>query len=215
MCSSDLVDTAPELRLQCLACGVKRVDAVAFTHAHADHIMGLDDVRRFNAISGRAIDAWAAPNAHAILHRCFGYAFSGPAADVKAFRPHLLRRDIDGPFEVGPMRVEPIPLLHGDLEVLGFRVGRLAYCTDVSRVPEASYALLEGLDVLVIDGLQYQKHPTHLTIDEAVEVSARIGARETWLTHIAHGVSHAKAERRLPAGVRLAYDGLKVGTLRA
>src|SRR4051794_14785734 len=145
-----LVDTTPELRLQAVANGIDRIDAVVYTHAHADHIMGLDDVRRFNAIKGGPLDVWADDRTHSTLQRCFGYAFKEPSPDLKVFRPHLERRHIAGPFAVGGVTWTPVPLLHGDMPVLGFRVGRLAYCTDVSRIPEESFPLLEGLDVLVL-----------------------------------------------------------------
>ncbi len=207
-----LVDAAPELRLQCVANGVERVDAVVFTHAHADHIMGLDNVRRFNTIRGGAMDVWADGATFEVLSRCFGYAFREPNPMEKVYRPHLCHRPIVGPFVVGGQTWTPIPLLHGDMSVLGFRVGKLAYCTDVSRIPDGSYALLRDLDVLVLDGLQLRAHPTHFSIEQAVAAAGRIGARQTWLTHIAHQVMHAEVGRQLPPGVQLAYDGLRVRT---
>lgn len=205
-----LVDTTPELRLQAVAHAVKRIDAVVFTHAHADHIMGLDDVRRFNYVKGGPLDVWADDRTYATLATCFGYAFREPDPGQKVFRPHLIRRPIRGPFEIGGVTWTPIELLHGSMPVLGFRVGNLAYCTDVSEIPSASYKLLEGLDVLVLDALQKRKHTTHFNLEEAVEQAARIGARQTWFTHIAHGLAHAATNAELPAGVRLAHDGLVV-----
>jgi phosphoribosyl 1,2-cyclic phosphate phosphodiesterase len=205
-----LVDTTPELRLQCVANGVDRVDAVVFTHAHADHIMGLDDVRRFNALRGGPLDVWADERTHAALDRCFGYAFREPPADLKVFRPHLEPRRIDGPFRIGPMTWHPVPLIHGDLPVLGFRVGRVAYCTDVSHIPEESFPLLQDLDVLVLDALQHRKHTTHFNVEQAIDAARRIGARQTWFTHIAHGLAHELTNRELPDGMRLAHDGLRV-----
>ena len=172
--------------------------------------MGLDDVRRFNALRGGPLDVWADERTHATLERCFGYAFREPAPDPKVFRPHLERRLITGPFDVGPVRWTPVPLMHGDLPVLGFRVGRLAYCTDVSRIPDASFPLLEGLDVLVLDALQHKKHTTHFNLEEAVEAAERIGAAQTWFTHIAHGLPHAQTNRELPPEMQLAYDGQRV-----
>jgi phosphoribosyl 1,2-cyclic phosphate phosphodiesterase len=205
-----LVDTTPELRLQCVHNGVDMVDAVVFTHAHADHIMGLDDLRRFNALRGGPLDVWADERTHSSLDRCFGYAFREPAAELKVFRPHLEPRRIDGPFRIGAMMWLPVPLLHGNLPVLGFRVGRVAYCTDVSHIPEESFPLLTDLDVLVLDALQHRKHTTHFNVEEAIEAARRIGARETWFTHIAHGLAHEQTNRELPAGMRLAHDGLRV-----
>ena len=206
-----LVDTTPELRLQALAHGVRRIDAVVYTHAHADHIMGLDDVRRFNYVKGGPLDVWADARTFDTLARCFHYAFREPSPEQKVFRPHLVHRQIAGtPFEVAGARWTPIELLHGDLPVLGFRVGRLASCTDVSKIPDASYRLLEGLDVLVLDALHRVKHTTHFNLDEAIAEAKRIGARQTWFTHIAHGLSHAETNAELPDGVRLAHDGLVV-----
>ena len=205
-----LVDTSPELRLQCVANGIDHIESVVYTHAHADHIMGLDDLRRFNAARQGPLDVWADDRTHQALDRCFGYAFIEPDPSSKLFRPHLQRRFIDGPFEIAGARWTPIPLLHGDLHVLGFRVGRVAYCTDVSNIPESSYALLEDLDVLVLDALQKKKHTTHFSLEEAVDAARRIKARQTWFTHIAHGLSHAATNVELPPHIQLAHDGLIV-----
>jgi phosphoribosyl 1,2-cyclic phosphate phosphodiesterase len=207
-----LVDTSPELRLQCVACGVEQIEAVVYTHSHADHVMGLDDVRRFNAIRQGPLDVWADEGTHRQIGKAFAYAFVEPDPLSKLFRPHLVRRYIHPPaaFEVAGRRWTPIRLLHGDMPVLGFRVGNVAYCTDVSRIPDESYELLEGLDVLVLDALQRKKHTTHFSLDEAVVEAQRIGAKQTWFTHIAHGLSHAATNAELPAGIRLAHDGLVV-----
>lgn len=205
-----LVDTTPELRLQAVACGVKRIDAVVYTHAHADHIMGLDDVRRFNAVRGGPLDVWAEAGAFAAIHTCFAYAFRAPDPASMLFRPHLIHREITGPFEIGGVRWTPIPMVHGATRVLGFRVGNLAYCTDVNLMPEESFELLKGVEVLVLGALQWKKHATHYTVEEAMEVAGRVGARRTWFTHIAHGLAHEETNRLLPDGVKLAHDGLVV-----
>lgn len=211
-----LVDTTPELRLQCVADGVDRIDALVYTHAHADHVMGLDDVRRFNAILGRSLDVWADEKTFATIGRCFGYAFREPDPESRLFRPHLVHRTIEPgrPFEVGASQWTPIPLLHGKMPVLGFRVGRLAYCTDVSQIPESSYPLLEGLDVLVLDALQHRKHTTHFSLEEAVAEAHKIGAKQTYFTHIAHALGHAATNRGLPDNIRLGYDGQRVTARR-
>lgn len=209
-----LVDTTPELRLQCVAHGVNAIDAVVFTHAHADHIMGLDDVRRFNAIKGGPLDIWADQKTFHGIEQAFGYAFKAPDPAAKVFRPHLVRRFIDGPFELEGLTWRPIPLLHGKMHVLGFRVGNLAYCTDVSTMPDDSYDLLHGLDLLVIDALAWHEHPTHFSIAQAMEVVDRVRPKMTYFTHIAHGLGHEETNAKLPPHVRLAYDGLTLQAAR-
>lgn len=202
-----LIDTPPELRLQCVAFGVDWVDAVVYTHGHADHIMGLDDLRRFNAIRQGSLDVFADVATHDVLTQCFGYAFREPDLQSKLFRPHLVRRFIEGPFAIAGQAWLPVRLLHGSAAVLGFRVGHLAYCTDVSQIPEESYSLLQDLDVVVLDGLQWQKHSTHFSLEEAIAAARRIGAKQTLFTHIAHSLGHEETNRRLPEGMRLAFDG--------
>ncbi len=207
-----LVDTTPELRLQAVWQKVMNIDAVVYTHAHADHIMGLDDLRRFNAVSGQPLDVWANAVTHEAVTKCFGYAFSAPDPASRLFRPNLVRRLIEGidPFEIGGVIWRPVPLVHGSGLVLGFRIGNLAYCTDTNQIPEDSFALLEGVEVLVLDALQHVPHSTHFTVAQAVEAGRRIGARETYFTHIAHGLLHAKDDAALPPGFHLAYDGLEI-----
>lgn len=205
-----LVDTTPELRIQAVANNLRRIDAIVFTHAHADHVMGLDDVRRFNAFKRGPLDVWADAATHAVLSQIFTYAFREPDPDSALYRPHLEPRLIGGPFEIGGREWTPIPLVHGDMPVLGFRIGDLAYCTDVSSIPTASMAMLSDLDVLVLDGLQHKKHPTHFTLAEALEAVAELRPRRTYFTHMSHGVLHARDEPLLPANVFFAYDGLSI-----
>lgn len=207
-----LVDTSPELRLQAVANRVDSIDAVVFTHAHADHIMGLDDVRRYNTIRHGPLEIWADPSTLRVLQQCFAYAFVEPKPEWKLFRPHLLPRVIEGPFTIGGRTWTPIPMIHGEVGVLGLRIDNLAYCTDVSELPAASMDHLRGLDVLILDALQHKKHPTHFTIDEALETVAQLQPRQTWFTHMSHHVMHAAVDATLPAGVRLAYDGLRIRT---
>jgi phosphoribosyl 1,2-cyclic phosphate phosphodiesterase len=204
---SVLVDTSPELRLQCVANRIDMIDAVVITHAHADHIMGLDDVRRFNILRQGPLDVWADARTFSTLSRCFGYAFQEPKPELKVFRPHLVHRELTGEFTIGPMRWQPIHLFHGQMPVLGFRVGRLAYCTDVNRIPQESFELLADLDLLVLDALQFKPHTTHFSLDEALAVVERVKPKQVRFTHIAHALGHAAVNARLPAGIQLAYDG--------
>ncbi len=205
-----LIDTTPELRLQCVHHGVDMIDAVVFTHAHADHIMGLDDVRRFNAIRNGPLDIWADQMTFDALEGCFGYAFRAPTPEPRVFRPHLNKRFIDGPFGIGGMTWTPVRLFHATMPVLGFRVGGMAYCTDVSRIPEESFALLQDLDVLVLDALQHKRHVSHFSLEQAIEAASRIRAKRTLFTHIAHALDHDETNRLLPEGMELAHDGLRV-----
>ena len=207
-----LVDTTPELRLQCVANGVDAIDAVVYTHAHADHIMGLDDVRRFNALKQGPLDVWADARTFVALDRCFGYAFREPNPEMKVFRPHLERRLIEGPFQIGGVTWTPVTLLHGEMPILGFRVGNIAYCTDVSEIPEAMFDLLRDLDVLVLDALQWKKHVTHFSVEEAIEAAKRIGAKQTLFTHIAHALGHEATNKVLPPTMRLAFDGERLAS---
>ncbi len=203
-----LIDTSPELRLQCLACGVRRCDAVLYTHHHIDHIAGLDDLRRFNWLQENAtLPCFAREDTIARLRQMFAYVFEHDP-EYPSYKPKLELVRIDGPFEVFGVRVTPLPLLHGKMPVLGFRIGRFAYCTDVSEIPPSSWELLEGLDVLILDALRRRAHPTHFSLDQAVEAARRIGAKRTYFTHIAHELPHAATNATLPAGMELAYDGL-------
>lgn len=213
---SYLVDTGPDMRLQVIRHGILRIDGVVMTHAHADHIFGLDDLRRFNAVMDQPIDLYADDGTLNQLRHIFGYIFERDHVPNQSFVAHLIPHTIhpDKPFELGGALWSPIRLQHGRLPILGFRVdhgGRsLAYCTDVSRFPPESYAQLQDLDVLVIDALRYRHHPTHLTVDQALEQIQEIQPGRAYLTHMAHDICHAELEPKLPPGVHLSYDGLVV-----
>lgn len=207
-----LIDTPPELRLQLLREQITEVHAVLFTHSHADHIFGLDDLRIFGHRHNFDVPLYCEADVEKQLRRTFRYAFSPLAADAHKFAaPRLeIRRISTEPFEVCGRRVQPIRLLHGRLPVLGFRVDGIAYCTDVSAIPEESWPLLEGLDVLVLDALREEPHPTHFGLSQSLEVVSRLRPGRTYFTHIAHQLDHAATNARLPAGVELAYDGLRI-----
>jgi phosphoribosyl 1,2-cyclic phosphate phosphodiesterase len=201
-----LVDTTPDLRSQALRAGLRRVDAILYTHGHADHVFGLDDVRRFNAVSGQPMPAYGSRETVEEIRRRFEYVFTGRQPHMGL--PDLRLWTIGGRFCLGGQEIVPVPIFHGSRLILGYRFGAFAYLTDCSGIPEASMALLAGLDVLVLDALRRRPHRTHLSIDEAVDAATRIGARQTFFTHMAHDLGHAETCAGLPPAMALAYDGL-------
>lgn len=205
-----LVDTSPELRLQCLANGIREVDAVFFTHHHADHVAGLDDLRRFNWMTKKAVPCYGTERTLSGVQRMFSYAFE-PAGNSPHSRPLLeLHAIADDPFVVGGMEIIPIPLLHGPMPVLGYRFGPFAYCTDCSAIPDSSIALLRGVDLLILDALRHDEHPTHLSLKAAVQLADRIGAGQTYFIHMAHQLKHQETNAMLPRGMALSHDGLRI-----
>jgi phosphoribosyl 1,2-cyclic phosphate phosphodiesterase len=203
-----LVDTTPDLRSQALAYDLNRVDAILFTHCHADHVMGLDEVRRFNVLQQAAIPCYGDSRTLKELRRTFAYIFD--SADEGGGIPRIHLYPVGGPFSVGGQTFTPVPLWHGRREILGFRVRDFAYLTDCSGIPDRSWAMLEGLDTLAIDALRHRPHPTHFTVEQAIAVSVRLGVRRTWLTHICHDLPHAATNASLPDGVEMAHDGLVI-----
>jgi phosphoribosyl 1,2-cyclic phosphate phosphodiesterase len=206
-----VIDTGPDFREQALGASLTRVDAVLYTHSHADHILGLDDLRPLSFAAfreGGPIPLYATAETTAVLEHIFSYTFSPNATYPNRARVRLVpvaeRNPIHG---VDFLRV---PVLHGQMEIVGYRFGSAVYLTDVSEIPESSFALLEGLDHLVLSALRFKPHPSHATVDQALGWARRIGARHTWLTHIAHELAHEATNQTLPAGVALAYDGLTV-----
>jgi phosphoribosyl 1,2-cyclic phosphate phosphodiesterase len=204
---SILVDTSTDLRTQAIANDVRRVDAILFTHTHADHVFGLDDVRRFNQMQRSVIPCFADADSLGSLRRMFSYIFE-PPRQLGGGLPQLLLFRLAGAFSLGGVEIVPIPLFHGTLPVLGFRVGSFAYLTDCNRIPEESFTLLAGVRTLIIDALRQRPHSTHFSVGEAIAAAARIGAERTYFTHICHDLGHAATCASLPAGVELAYDGL-------
>lgn len=207
-----VVDTGPEFRVQMIRHEVMSLDGVLYTHNHADHIFGIDDIRRFNAVTGLPVDIFAEPRVANWLRKTFGYIFDPVKNINQSFVPNLILHHIhtDEPFRVGGRQFEAIRLLHGHLPILGFRTGKIAYCTDVSSIPPASWPVLEDLDVLVIDALRYRHHPTHMTVDQALAVIDQVKPKRAYLTHIAHEIRHAELEPKLPEHVFLGYDGLTI-----
>ena len=206
--SSVLIDTSTDLRQQALHHNIDRIDAVLYTHAHADHILGIDDLRLYNWRQRAAVPVYGSAETLAAMARTFWYVFDeGPNEST---RPALDRRPVTGPFGFGGRRVTPVPARHGRMEILGYRIGGFAYLTDVSAIPEESHRLLGSLDVLVLNALRERPHPTHLDLQSALGLAARIGARRTLLTHMSHEIRHADVAGRLPTGVELSYDGMEI-----
>lgn len=223
-----LIDAGPDLRQQALrhadGRGLHRLDAILFTHNHVDHTFGLDEVRRFNAVMRRVIDVYGDARTLGHLRRVYGHIFEPEANLQPSFVAQLTAHTLEplAPVELWGVRFTPIPLLHGRLPVLGFRIepmgpalsadwAPLAYCTDVSSVPDSAWPLLADLRVLVLDALRDRPHDTHLTLDAAVGLAERIGAERTWFVHMAHDLPHDETNARLPASMRLAHDGLTLG----
>ncbi len=203
-----LIDTSVDYRQQMLRSGIKKLDAIIYTHHHVDHVLGLDDLRSFNLLHKMHLPLYAMPETIRNIKRVFAYAFSEQA--YVSGVPRLAIHEIsDQPFKINGIEIIPIPLFHGKLPVMGFRIGDFAYCTDVSKIPDASYNRLKELKILILDALREKPHPTHFSIDEAVREAQKIGAEETYFTHISHQVFHEEVEAKLPEGIHLGYDGLK------
>lgn len=203
-----LIDTTPDLRLQLLRHPIPRLDFVLFTHSHSDHLMGLDDIRPFNFRQREPIAAFANPMTAKAVRRAFSYIWD-LSTQVGGGKPQLELHEVEEPFTHEGVEIIPIPVAHGDWTILGFRIGAFAYITDTNGIPDASMELLRGVEYLALDGLRpAPRHPTHFVIDQAIACAEQIGARETWLIHLAHEVEHEEVDATLPAGIRLAYDGL-------
>ena len=206
-----VIDTGPDFREQALRERLTHVDAVFYTHGHADHILGMDDLRPLSFIAskkGGPIPLYADREAAAVLERTFAYTFSPQATYPTRARVEII--PLADHNRVHGVDFVRIPLRHGQQSIAGYRFGNTAYMTDVSAIPEESFPLLAGIDVLVISALRHMPHPSHSTVEQSVEWSRRIGARQTWFTHIAHDLGHEETNRTLPADVKLAYDGLTV-----
>src|SRR5271169_2439577 len=207
-----VIDTTPDFRQQGLRAGVDRLDAVLLTHGHADHIMGFDDIRPYNLRQQSALPIYSNAETFDIIRRAFAYVFDGKPKLSSI--PSVTLREAKTPFELLGINFIPIPLLHGDMEVLGFRFGRAAYLTDFSSLPDSSLALLHDLDELIIDALRDLPHPMHQTVDQALALIRKLNPRRAWFTHIAHDLAHAETNERLRnlgySNVQLAYDGLEI-----
>ena len=203
-----VIDTPPDFRTQALRAGLRTLDAVFYTHGHADHILGMDDVRPYSFRRSEPIPLYGDARTIADLGRVFDYVFSG--AQTESAVPRVSAQVLQQPVEVAGVHFEPLTVMHGRLPILGYRFGKVAYLTDVSAIPAATRERLQGLDVLFLDALRHRPHPTHFTVAQALDVVAELRPRQTYFIHICHDLGHAATEATLPPHVRLAYDGMQL-----
>ena len=203
-----LIDTGPDLRFQALREGLSRVDAVLYTHTHADHLHGIDDLRAFCQAQRKQIPLYTYPDAVEHIKAKFGYTLREPSDYWEL--PVLSIAAIEAPFELFGSRVTPIPVSHGRSQIYGYRIGNFAYMTDVSDIPEASFDLLQGLDLLLIDCLRPEKHPTHINIEQSLQYASQIAAKQSVLIHMTHDLEYDTLSKMLPTDVIVGYDGLKL-----
>jgi phosphoribosyl 1,2-cyclic phosphate phosphodiesterase len=203
-----LIDTTPDFREQAIREHITQIDAVLYTHTHADHILGIDDLRPLSYHRDGRIPLYARPDAADFIRNMFRYIFD---ADYKfGGLARLELKPINGTFQLFGQSFEPIPVIHGETEIFGYRFGSAAYLTDFSNIPEPSFARLENLDVLFLDGLRHKPHPTHSTVENSIRIAERVGAKRVFFTHICHDLPHEETNASLPPHVRLSYDGMKL-----
>lgn len=204
------VDTPPDFREQSLKFRLPRVDALFFTHAHADHIFGLDDVRRFNEIQGGVIPVYASAETGKVLRDCFGYTLRPPPPGLSV--PYLELCEERWPVSLGEVTVHPLPVQHGKMQACGFMFAsaetRVAYIPDCSGIPDSTLAMIQGCDAIALDALRPEPHPSHFSLDESVDHLLRIGAKQSWITHLCHLLGHEETGQMLPGGIQVAYDGM-------
>ena len=203
-----LIDSTPDFRQQAIREGIHHLDAVLYTHAHADHILGLDDLRPLTFRGPGKIPLYAQPSAVGRIREMFSYIFAGDYKFGGIAQVEL--NTLGGPLELHGVRFEPVPVMHGDVEICGFRFGSAAYLTDFSEIPESSMARLVGLDILFLDALRHKPHPTHSTVENSLGLIERLNPRRAFFTHIAHDLGHAETNAKLPPHVRLSHDGMKL-----
>ena len=203
-----VIDTTPDFRFQAMRARIDRLDAVLYTHAHADHILGLDDIRPYNLKQKSNVPIYGTTDTLDTIRRQFAYIFDETPTETSM--PGVELHTIDGPLELFGVKIVPVPAMHGTKPVLGFRIANTAYLTDFSSVPESSKSLLLGLDDVILDALRYVPHPTHSNVEQSLALVQELKPKRAWFTHICHDLGHAETNARLPANVRLAFDGLQI-----
>jgi phosphoribosyl 1,2-cyclic phosphate phosphodiesterase len=203
-----LIDTGPEFRIQCLRSGIFSIDSVLITHDHADHLHGIDDLRAFSLFKRKTLPVWAGKSVLDVIRSRFGYIWS--AKQKGGGLPDLKLCEVKGRFRAAGMEVTPLPIMHGCMEILGYRIGDLAYMTDISSVPESTYPLLENLTTMVVSTVRRRPHPTHLNISGVKKLHKRVRPKQTILTHLAHWLTHKELIMELPVDITPAYDGMTV-----
>jgi phosphoribosyl 1,2-cyclic phosphate phosphodiesterase len=203
-----LIDTTPDFREQAIRERIQTVDAVLYTHTHADHILGIDDLRPISFHRPQKIPLYARPEAVEVLRSMFRYIFDADYKFGGIARVEL--KNIDGPIELFGARFEPISVIHGDTEIYGYRFGSAAYLTDFSDIPESSMTRLSGLDILFLDALRHKPHPTHSTVENSLRIVRQLKPKRAFFTHICHDLPHEETNATLPPDVRLSYDGMKL-----
>jgi phosphoribosyl 1,2-cyclic phosphate phosphodiesterase len=203
-----LIDAGPDFRAQALSAGLRHIDAVILTHSHFDHVAGIDDLRPLCG-QGSCVPIFGSPHTLADVRERFAYAFNDESS-VGSTRPSIELRAIEAPFQIGPTQITPLAIMHGTWPITGYRIGGLGYVTDASFIPAESWELLRGLDVLVLNALRYDPHPTHFSLAQALAVIADLRPKRAFLVHMTHAFDHATASAALPPGVEFAYDGLEI-----
>lgn len=203
-----LIDSSPDFREQAIREGIQHLDAVVYTHSHADHILGLDDLRPLTFHRAGKIPLYAQPRAAAVIRHIFQYIFAGDYKFGGLAQVEL--HEFTGPIDLFGISFQPVPVIHGDAEICGFRVGSAAYLTDFSEIPAASEAMLRGLDILILDALRHKPHPTHSSVENSLAIIERLQPRRAFFTHMCHDLGHEATNAALPDHVRLSYDGMKL-----
>lgn len=203
-----LIDTSTDLRQQALSHNIERIDAVLYTHPHADHIHGIDELRSFNMIQKRSIPCYGSEFTINRIRDVFNYIFTNNEND--SWKPELETFLISAPFDLFGLLIQPINIYHGNMQILGFRIGGLAYITDCSQIPDDSKKMLDNLDVLILGALRHKPHPTHFSIQEAVQIGAELKSKRVILTHLSHNLDYSETNKALPDGFELAYDGMEI-----